>query len=105
VFPKPVKDSNKNLNYLIYTYNSKSQLLSKKLNEFTPKIEYKNLTKDTFKDITKKQKQNFLTLELFFHPKIFFEIEKMLLISSDSQILKDLNKNSSISDVYDWYAR
>jgi hypothetical protein len=29
----------------------------------------------------------------------------MLLISSDSQILKDLNKNSSISDVYDWYAR
>lgn len=104
-FPKPVKDSNKNLNYVIYTYNSKFQLLSKKLNEFTPKTEYKNLTKDTFKDITKKQKQNFLTLELFFHPKIFFEIEKMLLISSDSQILKDLNKDSSISDVYNWYVR
>jgi hypothetical protein len=56
------------------------------------------LDKKLFQDIIKKQEKSFLSLEIYLHPKVFFNLTKMLLISNDCQIIKSFKQTRSMAD-------
>lgn len=59
-----------------------------------------HLDKKLFNDLIKKQEKSFLSLEIYLHPKVFFNLTKMLLVSNDHQIMGSFKQTRSIADSY-----
>jgi hypothetical protein len=53
-----------------------------------------DLNKVFLTKLMQSPKKKFLTLQLFFHPKVFLDLEKMILSNTDLQVV-NLHKQSS----------
>jgi hypothetical protein len=51
------------------------------------------LDKAFLDDLIKSQKKKYLKLNIFIHPKIFIELSKMVLSSTDKQVVNSYNGN------------
>jgi hypothetical protein len=54
-----------------------------------------DLNKVFLTKLMQSPKKKFLTLQLFFHPKVFLDLEKMILSNTDLQVV-NLHKQSTI---------
>ena len=59
-----------------------------------------HLDKRLFNDLIKKQKKTFLSLEIYTHPKVFFNLTKMLLVSNDRQVMNSFKQTRNLADSY-----
>jgi hypothetical protein len=46
--------------------------------------------------LVKLPKKKFLTLRLFFHPKVFLDLEKMILSNTDQQVVNEYKKSNTV---------
>jgi hypothetical protein len=60
-----------------------------------------NLDKIFLTKLMKSPKKKFLTLRLFFHPKIFLDLEKMILSNTDRQLVDAYRKSNTVLEG-DW---
>ena len=58
------------------------------------------LNKNFYNKLLQLLEKNFLSLEIMLHPKVFFNLTKMFLVSNDSQIMKSFQKKAKVSDIY-----
>ena len=86
-----------NLNKIYYNQgNNKNHLITSQVKLVTSE----HLNKNFYNKLLKLQEKEFLSLEIILHPKVFFNLTKMFLLSNNAQIMKSFQKKGKISDIY-----
>jgi hypothetical protein len=55
-----------------------------------------DLNKVFLTKLVKSSKKKFLILRLFFHPKVFLDLEKMILCNTDRQVVNEYKKSNTV---------